>query len=403
MTVLFGHPGGNPNSHQAALAHLESGWLEAFCVPWMPSESTLQALQRFGPTRAMGQRLSRRTFPPLAGAPRIQGRAGEWLRLAIRALGRGDERLSYQANDWLMRTMRRECRRASVTAVHSYEDCSADQFEEAKRLDKACIYDMPIGYYPAWEQTQSDLARRYSDWIPTQGLPSNRYVRPEQKRREMELADLVLAPSSFVERTIRSFHPDKKVKRAAYGVDLDFWQPEPGKSWDHPVRFLYAGQISLRKGIPLLLDAWEAADLREAHLDLVGVWQLSANKRAVLPAGVTVWPPCSREALRERYRTADVFLFPSYFEGFGLVLLEAMSSGLPALASEATAGPDVLTESCGRLIPCGSLEALVEGLKWFVVHQGRLPSMALAARHQAARFTWASYRQQVSEAVGAFV
>ncbi|MEZ5312310.1 MAG: glycosyltransferase family 4 protein [Thermoanaerobaculia bacterium] len=262
---------------------------------------------------------------------------------------------------------------------------------------------MPIGYYPAWERTQSDLARRYSEWIPAQGLPSNRYVRPEQKRREMELADLVLAPSSFVEGTIRSFDPAKRVERAAYGVDLDFWQPDQGKSWDHPVRFLYAGQISLRKGIPLLLEAWEAADLRESRLDLVGVWQLSASKRAVLPPGVTVWPPCSREALRERYRTADVFLFPSYFEGFGLVLLEAMSSGLPALASEATAGPDVLTESCGRLIPCGSLEALVEGLKWFVVHQGRLPSMALAARQQAARFTWASYRKQVSEAVGAFV
>src|SRR5437870_5753527 len=37
MTILFGHPTGNPNSHHAALAHLEAGRLEAFCVPWMPT------------------------------------------------------------------------------------------------------------------------------------------------------------------------------------------------------------------------------------------------------------------------------------------------------------------------------------------------------------------------------
>ncbi len=402
MSILFGHPGGNPNSHHAALAHFEAGRLEAFCVPWMPSPATLRALQRFGPTRAMGQRLARRTFEPLAAAPKVQGRIGEWRRLATRAVGWGDERLSYEANDWLMRTMRRECRRPAVTAVHSYEDCSAGQFAAAKRLGKACIYDMPIGYYPAWEETQAELVRRYRDWVPPQGLPSSRYVRPEQKRREMELADLVLAPSSFVEKTVQAFHPEKKVARAAYGVDLEFWQSVEEKSWDHPLRFLYAGQMSMRKGIPLLLEAWEAAGLREAHLDLVGVWQLAKDKVASLPRGVTLWPPCSREALRERYRMADVFLFPSFFEGFGLVLLEAMACGLPALATEATAGPDVLTESCGRLVPCGSLEALVEGLRWFERRSGQLPSMARAARAQAARFTWGNYRRSVSEAVAPF-
>ena len=129
---------------------------------------------------------------------------------------------------------------------------------------------------------------------------------------------------------------------------------------------------------------------------------MAKDKVASLPRGVTLWPPCSREALRERYRMADVFLFPSFFEGFGLVLLEAMACGLPALATEATAGPDVLTESCGRLVPCGSLEALVEGLRWFERRSGQLPSMARAARAQAARFTWGNYRRSVSEAVAPF-
>src|SRR5262249_15551731 len=162
--------------------------------PWMPSVTTLRVLEGIEPLRAVTQRLSRRHFSPLTKAPKIQGRAGELRRLLIRAVGRGDDRLSNEANDWLMRTMTRECRRSRVTAVHAYEDCSLWQFAEAKRLGKACVYDMPIGYYPAWKTTEAELARRYVDWLPIGGLPSSRFVRPEQKREEMNLADLVLVP-----------------------------------------------------------------------------------------------------------------------------------------------------------------------------------------------------------------
>jgi hypothetical protein len=78
----------------------------------------------------------------------------------MRSLGAGEDALTIEANDWLMHTMTQECRRAAVTAIHAYEDCSFRQFQEAKRLGKACIYDMPIGYYPAWEQIAAELARK---------------------------------------------------------------------------------------------------------------------------------------------------------------------------------------------------------------------------------------------------
>jgi glycosyltransferase involved in cell wall biosynthesis len=369
----------------------------------MPSSSTLRYLKAIAPRHTLIQRLARRHFAPLAAAPKVQGRARELLRLLTRAAGWGGERLSYEANDWLMRTMRRECRHPKVTAVHAYEDCSLWQFEEAKRLGKACLYDMPIGYYPAWEQAQAELVRKYADWLPAGGLPSSHYVRSQQKRREMELADLVLVPCSFVEQTIRMFHPDKKLARAAYGVDLDFWRPPAEKSQRDRLRFIYAGQLSLRKGVPVLLEAWEAAALHDAELELVGIWLLAETKRVALPRGVSWSPPCSSEALRERYRAADVFVFPSFFEGFGLVLLEAMACGLPAIASEATAGPDILTPACGRVVPTGNLEALVESLRWFDRHRGQLPELSRAARVQAERCTWENYRRCVSEAVGPFI
>jgi glycosyltransferase involved in cell wall biosynthesis len=403
VTVLFGHPGGSPFSHHASLAYFEAHQLEAFCVPWMPSALTIKLLESLAPLRPMAQRFRRRHFPALAGAPKIQGRLGEMRRLIIRGFGRGDEALSYQANDWLMRTMRRECRRVSVHAVHAYEDCSLWQFQEAKRLGKACIYDMPIGYYPAWEHIQAELVRQFVDWLPAGELPSSNYVRPQQKRQEMELADLVLAPSTFVANTVRAFHPNKPLALAPYGVDLEFWRGGAGNEGSEVLRFIYAGQISLRKGIPSLLRAWEKAALRSAELNLVGSWYLSDSKKATLPRGVGYVPACSSEALRDHYRRADVFVFPSFFEGFGLVLLEAMACGLPAIASTATAGADVLTQASGWLLPAGDLDGLVDALRWFDQNRSLLPAMGRAARKQAEICTWERYRRAVTEATTGFV
>lgn len=405
MSVLFGHPSGSPFSHNAALAHFEAHRLEAFCVAWMPSLATLQLLEHLGPLRPLARRFRRRRFPALTRAPKIQGRPGEMCRLITRVLGlgRGDESLAQEANDWLMRTMRRECHRVSVRAVHAYEDCSLWQFQEAKRLGKACIYDMPIGYYPAWEKTQAELARQFLDWLPAGGLPSSRYLRPQQKCQEMELADLVLVPSSFVAETVREFHPNKVLKLAPYGVDLEFWTPGKRNEGSEVLRFIYAGQISLRKGIPLLLQAWEKAALRSAELQLVGPWKLSDCKRTSPPRGVTHVSALSSEALRDHYRQADVFVFPSFFEGLALVLLEAMACGLPAIASAATGGADVLTEASGRLLPVGDLDGLVDTLRWFDQNRSRLPAMGHAARKRAEESTWDRYRRAVTEATSPFV
>ena len=371
-------------------------------MPWMPSSLILRSLGQIDRLRPMSQRLRRRHFPPLAAAPKVQGRLGEFGRLLTRAFGRGDERLSYEANDWLMRTMRRECRRPAVTAVHAYEDCSLWQFVEAKRLGKACIYDMPIGYYPAWEQRQAELARQYAEWLPADGLPSSHYVRPEQKREEMKLADLVLAPSAFVMETVRRFHPDKPVALARYGVDAATWFVAAKRPSRSEITFLFAGQCSLRKGAPLLLEAWGAAQLKQARLQLVGSWQLAEAKLKALPAGAEWTGSVSAARLRDLYHQADVLVLPSYFEGRSLAIGEALASGLPVLSTTASGAEDLIDDSCGRLVPTGSLEALVESLRWFDGNREKLPAMRGAARAHAERCTWENYRRCVSQAVAPF-
>lgn len=401
MTILFGHPSGNPNSHHAALAHFEAGWLEAFCVPWIPSAATVSILAHAPRLRALAERLSRRRFAPLARAPTVQGRAGEWRRLAIRALGRGDEGLSYEANDWLMETMRRECSRPDVRAVHAYEDCSLLQFREARRRGQACVYDMPIGYYPAWLEREKRLLERYADWLPAEGHAASRFVRPAQKDEELALADCVLAPSEFVAGTIRRFHPHKNVQLARYGVEADLWTPAPDKARDGPLRFLFVGQCSLRKGVPLLLEAWTSAGLRDATLELVGGWRLAEHKKT-LPAGVRWTGPVDRAALARRYREADVFVFPTYFEGRALVVGEALASGLPVITTRESGAEDLVDQTTGILLEGHETEELVHALQWFSGNRDQLDGFSFNARATAEASSWMSYQASVRSAVRDF-
>lgn len=400
--ILFGHPGGNPNSHQAALSHFERGRLAAFCVPWLPTPRQLAMLRRLPRMGEWVARVSRRCFPPLLDAPRIEGKRQEWARMLRRLIDRsGDhERLAYEANDWLMKTMRDAARSPTVTAVHSYEDCSLLSFEEAKRLGKPRIYDMPIGYYPAWVETQGRLEKEYADWLPEGTTSLSRWARPEQKVREMELADVVLTACSFAARTIQK-HVDKRVCIARYGVDFEQWRPadRAAERASGPLRFVYAGHISVRKGSPLLIDCWRKAALKDAKLVLLGSWRLAQRVRDQLPPGVEYAGHCSHAELLRQYQQSDVFVFPSYFEGFGLVVGEALACGLPALVSDASVGADVIDDSCGMVFPAGDADALVECLRAVAARREKLAEWKLAARAKAETLTWDRYRADVADAV----
>jgi glycosyltransferase involved in cell wall biosynthesis len=362
----------------------------------MPSSAILRFLEGIGPLNAGVRRLDRRYFAPLEFAPKKQGRLGEIKRLIARGIGAEPNALAHEANEWLMRTMVRETRRRNVRAVHAYEDCSLWQFQEARRLGKACIYDMPIGYYPAWQRIKADLERRYADWMSADEfvLP----VRAAQKREEMVLADLVLAPSRFVADSIREYHPHKTIRVVPYGVDLASWTWTEGGEPRDTLTYLFVGQCSVRKGTPLLLEAWRRAGLKRARLRLVGPWQLAEKKKRDLPPRCTWTAPVSSTELRTIYQAADVFVFPTNFEGRALVVIEAMASGLPVVTTEASGADDAVGEA-GRVIPVDDLDALVETLLWFDMHRNDLPALSKVARLRAEACTWEGYREAITTVV----
>jgi len=128
------------------------------------------------------------------------------------------------------------------------------------------------------------------------------------------------------------------------GVDLDLFKPFPREEWDLPRPvFIYVGRVAVEKNIGAFLNL----DLPGSKVVVGGGPQLAALRRAY--PGVTFTGPRYGEALARAYAGADVFVFPSLTDTFGLVILESLACGTPVAAFPVTGPNDLLTNTDGQV------------------------------------------------------
>lgn len=142
-----------------------------------------------------------------------------------------------------------------------------------------------------------------------------------------------------------------------------------------PFTVLFVGRLVERKGVPVLLDAWARAALPNARLLIVGDGpdRIALERRAAergLSSTVEFRGRVSDVELGAAYSAADLFVLPAVLdshgdtEGLGVVLLEAMASQVPVLASEAGGISDVVIDGeSGVLVPPGDATALANALQ----------------------------------------
>lgn len=222
-----------------------------------------------------------------------------------------------------------------------------------------------------------------------------------RERHEYDLADRIVVPSSFARDTfIQCGVAAGRVLSLPLGVDLRAFQASPGDVAarvrrirdGRPLRVLYVGTMSMRKG---LLDLERAvASLRDVPLDvrLVGaVTPEAGNLLARLDARVTHHDAMAQRDLPAEYRAADLFLFPTLEDGFGLVLTQAKAAGLPVLCTTNCAGPDLIREGeDGWIVPVRSPEAIAQRVRWCHAHREALAAMAERGAAELRPSDWSS-------------
>ncbi|HSY47544.1 MAG TPA: glycosyltransferase family 1 protein [Thermoanaerobaculia bacterium] len=199
--------------------------------------------------------------------------------------------------------------------------------------------------------------------------------------RSLQMASRIAAVSRAVaEEAVRWFGVARqRIEIVPNGVD-EYFAPE-GEEEDY---VLYVGTIEPRKGLDDLLAVWDSLPASRPRLVVCGAAGWGDVR---LPDGAELTGYVDRARLRELYRHARAFVYPSRYEGFGIPPLEAMACGAPVIATRTGAIPEY-AEGAALLIDPGDRVALHEGLVRLLRDAPLRRELRARGAERARTYTW---------------
>jgi hypothetical protein len=311
----------------------------------------------------------------------------------------------YQKHDkWVAKNLAKS-QSYGVTGIYAYEDGALNSFTKAKQLGISCIYDLPIGY---WKSARLLMQKEFDinpNWSSTLTGFNDSTDKLNKKDQELALADVIFVASSFTKKTLEEYSGKlPEIKVIPYGfpevLNTRSYQPLTNRK----LKVLFVGGLSQRKGLSYLFESLEGLQ-DQVELTVVGHKAVANCKALNLALEQHHWiPSLSHDQVLACMREHDVFVFPSLFEGFGLVITEAMSQGVPVITTDRTAGPDVIENGKdGWIVPAGSSEAIKEVFKNILETPEMVEKFGLAAQNKAKTRPWSVYGQEMADALSSLM
>ena len=159
-------------------------------------------------------------------------------------------------------------------------------------------------------------------------------------------------------------------------------------------RIICVGRLTMQKGFDYLIDAWSliSNNYPEWKIDIFGHGELEEdlNKMIMynnLESSIIIHKPTER--IYEEYEHSAIFILSSRYEGFAIVLLEAMSCGVPCISFDCPNGPsDIISQGeNGILVPYADINKLAESIEWMIKHNQDRQKMSENARNTAHSYT----------------
>jgi glycosyltransferase involved in cell wall biosynthesis len=218
------------------------------------------------------------------------------------------------------------------------------------------------------------------------------------ERRVFRAAHTVVFWSEWARRSAVENHnlPHEKTMVIPPGVEVDRLSVRRERTGRVPVRILFVGNDFIRKGGQELLDVFLQRFKDKAELHLVTNAAVGAEHPHIhVHRQVT---PYSDEWL-SLYAEADMFVLPTRGDAFGLAILEAMAAGLPIVATNICAIPELVTDgNNGFLIEPGKLNALAQGMERLLNDRRLRIQMGVEARNMAKeKFTAKRHSERLEE------
>jgi glycosyltransferase involved in cell wall biosynthesis len=210
------------------------------------------------------------------------------------------------------------------------------------------------------------------------------------EKSALALVPGVIVTSRWTRRRLVDYAVDpSRVAVVEPGIDRG---PLPDRVSSSTVRLLNVATITERKGHAVLIESLARLKHLDWSLRCAGSLELDSRcagalerqiEQASLGDRVALLGELMPDAVRDEYAQADLFVLPSYLEGYGMALAEAIAHGLPVVSTTAGAIPDTVPASASRLVPPGDVEALTEALRALIGDPAARAGFTLAARAAA--------------------
>ncbi|MFN9645262.1 MAG: glycosyltransferase family 4 protein [Cyanobacteriota bacterium] len=403
--LLLSHPTGNTFSRAAARAFHARGLLQEFdtCFIWNPDSP----LARLLPPSLVDQ-LNRRSFVEIPGRLQHSHPWRELLRLSavhhalpwLKRHERGPLSVDGVYRSFDRHVAARLPSLEGLQAVYAYEDAAFHTFRSARALGLRRYYDLPIGHWRSAQRIFAEERDLQPSWACTLTGLRDSPDKLARKDEELALADSVIVPSQFVRSTLLD-HPSfsSPVHVVPFGSPPALREPPPTPT-SGPLRVLYVGSLGQRKGLSYLLDAIKALG---SQLSLTLIGRPTSPDCAPLNAALQShpWiPSLPNAAILAQMSRHDVLVLPSLFEGFALVISEALSQGLPVIATPNSGATESVRDGKeGFLVPIRSSQAIAERLQWLVDHREQLAAMREACLDRARELSWTVYEDRLCASV----
>lgn len=404
--ILFSHPIGNNFANRAVSAFAEKNLLEEFHIGIATIEGNIwnHLAKLPGLSEIERRRLPEILAPYARIHPFSESMRLIASRLGLKSLTKHETGLF--SVDAVFRRMDKqvadEIRKKSPSICYTYEDNSYYAFQAAKAVGTRCIYDLPIGYWRAARRIQSEEMELLPGWAGTMPALIDSDEKVARKDKELSLADDIIVASSFTASTLREApFPLPQPIVIPYGsppVNEDELSLQK-EDRTGPLKVIFVGSIGQRKGVAYLADAIKSLS-GLVELTLIGRPTGESSARDKVLEENRWIESLPHSGVLDEMRSHDVLVFPSLFEGFGLVVTEAMSQGLPVITTEHTCGPDIITDGKdGFIVPIRSSESISQKLELLARDRDLLAEMRQNALKTAKANTWERYKERLVNAV----
>jgi glycosyltransferase involved in cell wall biosynthesis len=277
-------------------------------------------------------------------------------------------------------------------AVIGFDTSSWILAQRAREFDRTFFLDRSIGHPRAFARVAKRCKKQFPEWsAQIFGKTDKELLREDQ---EHTVASRIVVPSRFVATTLTENGVDPaKIRVNPFGTDLEQFHPSRTlPSFEH-LRFIFAGSLQPRKGLPLLLKAWSHLPQRDgAELWIAGEGEIPQSLRCDIPQSIRFLGRLAPADLSQAFRQCHVFVFPSYFEGLAQVQIEAAACGLPVIGTDSSGCEEIVRDNeTGFILPTGDVDALRSALVRFISGSDLVLLMRERLLAQRDQWSWGAY------------